>query len=111
MYWSAFTRRFAIDPRLEFPPVEVWSNDAGAILRAQLPGAQPEELEVEVEKDRVTLAGPRSGREPGRFVREIRLPFAADSAGVRAQFHRGVLEVELPRAEAEKPRKITVKSA
>ena len=111
MYWSAFTRRSMFEPAIEFPPVEIWSNESGAILRAQIPGAKPEDVELEVEKDRVTLAGPRTGREPGRFVREIRLPFAADSTGVRAQFHRGVLEVELPRAAADKPRKITVKSA
>ena len=120
MYWNAFTRPSAFDPWLEFhrihsalasveyPPVEVWSKDDGALLRAQLPGTTPEDVELEVEKDKVTLKGPRPGSEAGRFVREIQLPFAAESGGVRATLSRGLLEVELPRAEAEKPKKITV---
>ena len=112
------------DRAREFPPVELWTGEEGAVLRAQLPGLSPEDAELSVVGDTVTLKGNRPGpeasareryhrreREAGGFVRTIQLPFTVESEKVRAQFRNGVLEVTLPRAASERPRKIQVESA
>jgi len=93
-------------------------------MHAQLPGMEASDLELSVVGETLTLKGNRTGsgtktsesshrreREAGRFVRTLQMPFGVDTERVRARFENGVLEIELPRAASEKPRKITVKSA
>jgi HSP20 family protein len=53
----------------------------------------------------------RRERRHGRFTRAVKLPFPAQPDGVEALFDKGVLSVSLPRLEADKPRKITVRAA
>jgi HSP20 family protein len=105
----------------EFPPIEVWTGEDGIRLHARLPGASPADIDLSVVDDTLTLKGERTDdevaneetyhrreRETGRFVRTIQLPFPVDRDGVKARFQNGILEVELPRAASDKPRKITV---
>ncbi len=96
----------------EFPPIEIWSGDDGLLLAARLPGLESEDIEITVVGDTLTLKGNRRGpeRSAGEFSRTIQLPFAIEGDGVRAQFQRGVLEVRLPRAASERPRKIHVET-
>jgi HSP20 family protein len=83
-----------------------------------------EDFELTVVDDTVTLKGKRPGsdssagatlhrqeRDAGQFIRTIQLPFGVEGDQVQARLQNGVLEVDLPRATSEKPRKITVKSA
>jgi HSP20 family protein len=115
---------FSADRTREFPPVELWTGEDGALLRAQLPGLSPADAELSVVGDTVTLKGNRPGpeasageryhrqeREVRGFLRTIQLPFTVESEKVRAQSRNGVLEVTLPRAASERPRKIHVESA
>ena len=108
----------------EYPAIELWTGEEGIRLQAQLPGVAAGDIDLSVVGDTVTLkgarpdAGPgapdayhRRERESGRFVRTIQLPFPVEGDGVRARFRNGVLEVELPRAASDKPRKITVQNA
>jgi len=53
----------------------------------------------------------RRERWHGHFTKTLELPFNIESGKVEAKFLKGVLHISLPRAEADKPRKITVKSA
>jgi HSP20 family protein len=53
----------------------------------------------------------RRERELGRFARTIQLPFPVDADAVVARFQDGILEVELPRAASDKPRKISIRGA
>ncbi len=107
----------------ETPRVNVWKNDGGVIVRAEVPGISKEDLDITVLKNTLTLRGKRPEaqgdakegttfhrRERGKrgFVRSIALPYPIDSAGVIAKYENGVLEVTLPRAEAEKPRTVVV---
>jgi HSP20 family protein len=108
---------------LHGPGVDVWPHGEDLRLRALLPGVRPEDLEVTVEGQRLTLRGtiqtagaPSEGRwirrerVGGTFQRTIELPFAIDAEGVKARLAHGVLEMELPRAAAEKPRRIQVRN-
>lgn len=107
-----------------FPALNVWSNDEAAILTAELPGVDPEKVDINVVKNLVTIEGEREAesagddverhrteRGSGRFSRNVRLPFEVENIQVTAGYKHGVLTVTLPRAEATKPRKIEIASA
>jgi len=107
----------------EFPPVNVWTGPEGARLHALLPGLDAGNLDLAVSGDTLTLKGEREQapegeqahhrreREAGRFARTVQLPFPVDGDAVKARFRDGVLEIELPRAASDKPRRITVHSS
>lgn len=106
-----------------FPAMNVWTSKDGAILTAELPGVNPDDIDISVVGDTLTLTGLRQGdaggedntyhrreRGFGKFTRSFQLPFHVDSAKVEASFDKGVLHVSLPYAEEDKPKKISVKS-
>ncbi|RMH56158.1 MAG: Hsp20/alpha crystallin family protein [Candidatus Hydrogenedentota bacterium] len=106
----------------EYPAVNVWVNDDGAVLTAELPGVKKEDIDISVLNDTLTIRGKRAGleeeegakvlrneRPAGEFTRSIGLPFRIDAEKVTAKLERGILRVELPRPEQEIPRKISVK--
>lgn len=107
---------------LEYPPVNVWTGDDKAVLTAELPGINLDELDITVKEDTVTIRGSRDGqageereyvrreRPTGNFARTFRLPFSVDADQVNAEYRRGVLELTLPRSERDKPKKIEVKN-
>lgn len=110
--------------RAEFPAVNLWQGENSVALTAELPGFKPEDIDISVKEDTLTISGQRSAPETGekavwhlrerpvgRFARTIRLPFRVDAENVVARFVNGVLEVELSRPEADRPRRIEVKSA
>jgi HSP20 family protein len=107
-----------------YPAMNVWANENGALVTAEVPGVRPEDIDVSVVGETLTLSGMRSPEEMnedaryhrqersyGKFTRSLQLPFAVDVNKIEATFKNGVLNVELPRAESDKPRKISVKSA
>ena len=106
-----------------FPAMNAWTTDEEEVVTAALPGLSPEDVELTIVNDVLTLSGERKGLEPteelryhrreridGRFSRSIQLSFPVDSNKVSAAYDNGILTVRLPRAEADKPRKISVKS-
>ncbi len=104
-------------------PANVWVGQSDAIFTAELPGIDPQKMDISVVNDVLKITGSRE-REPikeggtyfrqerksGPFIRTLQLPFAVDASKVEAKYEKGVLKITLPRAEAEKPRKITVKA-
>ncbi len=107
----------------EFPPIDAWVGEDGMRLRAQVPGYGSEDIEISVAGDTLTLKGElkdetpddgasfhRRERRTGRFVRTVQLPFAIESDAVTAVAKNGVLELTLPRAQSERPRKIAITS-
>jgi len=108
----------------EYPPVNVWANEDETVVQAELPGLAPEDIEISVVQNALTLRGSRKPEElrqgesvhrrerwTGSFIRTVELPFEVDSNGVQAECRNGVLSVRLPRAAEHKPRKITVKAS
>ena len=105
----------------EFPAFNAYANQDGVVLTAELPGVKSEDLDISVHRDAVTISGQRQGadeakgyhrreRPQGRFVRTLSLAFMVDPDGVEAAMNDGVLRLELPRAEGDKPRRISVKA-
>lgn len=107
-----------------FPAINVWSNDLeGVIVSAELPGVSPEALDISVTADTLTINGSRlpedlpEGAQYHRrerycdeFSRTVQLPYTVDTNQVEASAENGILTITLPRAEAEKPRQIEVKT-
>ncbi|MDA8077583.1 MAG: Hsp20/alpha crystallin family protein [Nitrospiraceae bacterium] len=108
---------------VEFPPVNISENAEGAVITAELPGVWPSDVEISVKGNTLTLKGSRKADElkdgefyqrrerwNGEFNKTLELPFEINADKVAARYSRGVLTVAAPRAESEKPRKITISS-
>jgi HSP20 family protein len=104
-----------------YPRLDVYTGEDEAVVRAEVPGVPAEKIELSVEDDVLTLRGSRVAEElpegmawrrqergRGEFQRRLRLPFRIEAGAVDAQYDNGVLQITLPRAEVDKPRKITI---
>ncbi len=105
-----------------YPSIRVWQSDGGVIVDFDLPGIDPKKVDVTVEPGTLTVRGKRSKEESGmtrikeeryqgEYSRTIRLPFRVEVEQIVARYKDGVLRVTLPRAEAEKPRVVTIETA
>lgn len=107
-----------------FPAMNVWVGDDGVIVTAEIPGILPENLDITVKGDRLTVSGDRNldelpegarynrrERGQGQFSRTLQLQFQVDAENVGATFKNGILQIELPRLLEEKPKKIEIRSA
>ena len=119
LFDSTFSRRYRTAP--SFPAVNVWANEDGLVITAEVPGISTEDLEIVVVGETLTLSGSRAldelngggkyqrhERGFGDFTRTVQLPFPVDAEKVVASFSDGVLGITLPRMEEDKPKKITV---
>lgn len=105
------------------PPVTLWTDADNVFVEADLPAMDPAKLEVTVtEGNQLSIHGERPApdaknsvwvrqeRPYGKFSRNLTLPVLVDADKVEATYEHGVLKLKLPKSEAAKPRKITVKS-
>jgi HSP20 family protein len=101
------------------PLANIVESKDGYVLEAELPGVNKDGLEITVENDRLTVVGRRAAVEPrGRelyresrafdFRRSFELDPSIDTTKITARIDQGVLTLNLPKAEAVKPRKIAV---
>jgi HSP20 family protein len=105
------------------PAIDVVRKNGSIVVRADVPGMKPEEIEIEVQDDILTISGEheetkeekdeeervvRSERHFGSFSRSISLPRDTDPDEITATCKDGVLEVTVPAppAEGQEPRKI-----
>jgi HSP20 family protein len=103
-------------------PLDIHRHGDEFLVSVDLPGVDPESIEVTVEKDLLTVSArrewqPDAGeqvlsreRAHGTFTRRLRLSQRLNAEGVRASYDRGVLTLVVPVAEAAKPRRIPVSS-
>ena len=103
------------------PVVDIYDNDDSVVIKAELPGIEKEDIEIDV-KDRVlTLKGERSSENEvkddnyyrrercfGKFERAFTLPADVDPDKIKADYKDGVLKIDIPKPEEKKPRQITV---
>ena len=103
------------------PPANILETKDGYVLEAEMPGVSKDGLEVTVENGELTILGRRAAvevkgcevyRESRRFDyrRSFELDPSIDTAKIVAKIDQGVLTLQLPKAEAVKPRKIAVNS-
>jgi HSP20 family protein len=103
------------------PAVDIYETDDEIIVTAELPGLEKDQVGVEYKDGILTLRGERKlerevkeesyhrmERSYGVFHRAFTLPGSVDEEKIGARMKNGVLEIHLPKAEAAKPRQITV---
>ena len=106
-----------------YPPINIYDAEDGYHLPAEVPGIDPDSLDISVTRNEVVVQGERvrppadegarfhrRERDFGKFSRAFALPEHIDSAGVAATYRNGVLELVAPRIPEAGPRKVTVQS-
>jgi len=104
------------------PAVNVWETPESIFVELEVPGLKSDQLDISVVGDQlsVKIERPepteqdvtyhRRERPVGSFLRVVQLPAEVDANRVEAELQHGVLTIQLPKAEAAKPRKIQVTS-
>jgi HSP20 family molecular chaperone IbpA len=97
------------------PPVDIYENEEEILLVADLPGVDPDHIDVHLEQGQLDLEGKQvppqeqaDSLPPVLFARSFRVPETVDSEGVIAELKSGVLHVRLKKSEASKPKRIKV---
>lgn len=104
------------------PPIDIFETEAGLVLRADLPGVSSDNLELQVQDNRLTLFGRVTPTDiegavlmhqeyhQGDFLRSFILSDDVDHDRISAKLTNGVLEVTLPKVPRAQPRKISIQS-
>jgi len=103
------------------PPVDIYETGEGIVLKIELPGVNKDDVSVEVKDNVLTIKGERlldpaikdesyyrKERSFGKFNRSFSLQELIKPDLIKASFKDGVLTVEIPRPEEEKPKQVTV---
>ena len=104
-------------------PVDLYETDDEVVVKASLPGVQPDETEISVTGRFLTIKGERKEeheeeqpnyfrqeRRYGAFQRSLRLPVRVDAEQADASFDEGVLTIRLPKAAESRAKSIPVKA-
>lgn len=110
--------------RQGYPRLNAWLHDEGAEVVVELPGVDPNDLEITVNDNVLTIKGEkpmseakadaiwhRNERATGSFTRELALPFRVAPGSVKATARNGLVTITLEREAADKPRKVKVVAA
>ncbi|HEY8561756.1 MAG TPA: Hsp20/alpha crystallin family protein [Pyrinomonadaceae bacterium] len=105
------------------PSVDIFENQNEIVLEAELPGMKPEDVNISIENNVLTIHGERKfekkdegdnfhrvERSYGGFTRSFTLPPTVSSENANAEFENGVLRLTLAKREEAKPRRIEIKA-
>ena len=105
------------------PPMDLVEAEDHFLLKADLPGLEEGDVNIEVQDGTLTISGERKAeherreggfyrieRSFGSFSRSLTLPDGVDAEAISAQFDRGVLEVRISKPEERKPRRVQIKA-
>ena len=103
-------------------PLDVTENDDSFVVKASLPGVNPEDMEITVNGDVLTIKGEIKQEQDnqneryhvrerrwGTFARSVSLPTQVKTDAVEAEYRNGVLMLTLPKADDVKPKRIAIK--
>lgn len=123
LFDDSFTRPFNVNGGSSLPAIDLYQDNENVVVRAVLPGMKPADVNISITADVLTLRGEYAQQEDrkdvtwllhetrsGSFERSLRLPTEVQSDKARAEFENGVLTITLPKAEAVKPRTISIKA-
>ena len=103
-----------------FPSVNLFADQEGVVLRAEVPGVEPNSIDVSIQRNALSVSGERpiKGRDKGsyhrrerrfgKFSRSIQLPQDLDTEKASADCRNGVLTIRIPRREEAKPRQVKI---
>ncbi|MGH9377915.1 MAG: Hsp20/alpha crystallin family protein [Terriglobia bacterium] len=103
------------------PAVDVYETDHSLVLKTELPGLDPKDIEVRIENGTLYLTGERKQesevkeenyhrieRSYGTFLRTFKLPNSVDAENVKAEYKDGVLTLTLAKREEAKPKTVKI---
>ena len=103
------------------PVVDIYDNDDSIVIKAELPGVDKKDISIDIQDRLLTLKGERSTdrevkeekyfrreRSYGSFQRVFSLPVDVDAEKIEASYAHGLLKIEIPKPETQKPKQITV---
>jgi HSP20 family protein len=103
------------------PAVDIYEQDGNIVMKAELPGVDPKDVDIRLENNTLTLRGERKldkevkqdsyhrvERSYGAFSRSFTLPNVVDQGSIKADYRDGVLKLVLPKREEAKPRQIQI---
>jgi len=106
------------------PAVDIYEHEGNIVLTAELPGVDPQDVDIRVENNVLTLRGERKWsqdvqresyhrveRAYGGFTRSFTLPNVVDTEKIKADFKDGMLKLVLPKREEAKPKQISINVA
>lgn len=106
-----------------FPPLNVTQDNDHFYVRAEIPGVSARDISISALNNRLSVAGNREipreherasyhrkERAEGSFSRTVALPIEIDAERIEARYADGILTIKLPKAEAAKPRQISVRT-
>jgi HSP20 family protein len=104
------------------PAVDIYEKEGSLILVADMPGVSPENIDIDLDAEQLTIRGTVARQEEigkvlfreytvGDYYRQFTLSNEIDREKIQASMKDGVLRLVLPKAEAAKPRKITVQAS
>lgn len=100
------------------PAADVYETETGYSIAIDLPGVNREQLEIDLEENRLIIKGNRVIEEPtkhraerarGKFVRAFSVPPSVDQAQISAEYKDGVLQLRLPKRKEQKAQKVEIK--
>ena len=104
-----------------YPKVDIYDNDESLVITAELPGIDKKDIDIDVKGGILTLKGERSfdrevkeekyycrERTFGKFERVFRIPVDVDPEKISADYKDGILNINIPKPEEQKPKQITV---
>jgi len=105
------------------PAIDLYQTEEAVVLKASLPGIDPDDLKISVTGDVLTIQGEQTAeneekqatyhireRKWGSFSRSLSLPVPVQSEKANAEYENGILTLTLPKAEEIRPKTITVKT-
>ena len=110
-----------VSTRIWAPPVDIYENGDNLVLKAELPGINPDDVEIRVEDNTLYLKGERKfekevkeqnyhrvERSYGSFARSFSLPNSISAEKVKAEYKDGLLTLTMPKREEAKPKTIKI---
>jgi HSP20 family molecular chaperone IbpA len=116
--------RSEVEPTREgqvyIPLTDIYEKEDAILVRCDMPGVEESDLNIRLDNTELEIEGKQSSKQPeemdllageyetGVFRRKFSIPQLIDRDKIRARLQNGVLEIELPKAEAAKPRRIEI---
>jgi len=123
LFSNFFSSRNSHSENRFLPAMNISSNDESVSVSIELPGVNVEDVDINIDKNILTISGEKKSIQDeskdsyhriesicGKFSRSVRIPDEADSEQVTASFKNGLLNVEIKKSEAKKPKSIPIEN-
>ena len=117
-----FGLHLSLRPARQVPFIDLSETEDALIIRAEIPGIDPEDLDISITEYNLTIKGEmkqehveggvdyhRTERRYGYFSRTLQLPCPIMTEGVKAEYKKGVLNIVMPKYKPDRPRQVKIR--